>query len=163
MLSANSPVANVTLKKIYSRLPNVVVSEFRIHESQLNTKRMLDLMAMGSVAGDSWPLYMHTVTRILRDMRLEQQALGEDGFSYADFKRRLIEESLVGSQLGPLQQRLDALESFMVQGHATTTRLRSGEGKDAKNGTFAKSIKTVDNTWTPEVRELCSIWMKGYC
>ncbi|KAJ6788802.1 hypothetical protein PWT90_02805 [Aphanocladium album] len=145
-----APTNRLKIEKVYSCLPNVVVSEFRIHESQLNTKRMLDLMAMGSVAGDSWPLYMHTVTRILRDMRLQQQALGEDGFNYEDFKRRLTEEGLVGTQLGPLQQRLDALESFMVPGHATKTRLRSGEGNKAKVGKFAKGGRTVDKTWTPK-------------
>lgn len=115
---------------------------------------MLDLMAVGSVAGDSWPLYMHSVTRILRNMRLEQQATGEEGFNYGEFKARLTDESLIGSQLGPLQQRLDALESFMVSHQATQTRLRTGQGKWARNGTFSKSPKTVDNTWNPKVRKL---------
>ena len=134
---------------MYSCLPNVVVSDFRIHESQLNTKRMLDLMAMGSAAGDAWPLYMHTVTRILRDMRLEQQQrLENDGFNYGDFKRRLTEQTLVGGQLGPLQQRLDALESFMAPIDATKTRLQGGNGK---HGRFVKGEKTVDKTWKPKV------------
>lgn len=128
------------------------MTDFRIHESQLNTKRMLDLMAMGSAGGDAWPLYMHTVLRILRQMRLDQQALGEEGFNYGEFKRLLTGESLGGPQLGPLQQRLDALESFMAPIDATRTRLRSGEGKRARVGTFVKSAKTVDETWTPKVR-----------
>ncbi|KAM3486243.1 hypothetical protein MY8738_000745 [Beauveria namnaoensis] len=155
--------SNPAVKKIYSCLPNVVVQEFRIHDSQLNTKRMLDLMAMGSVAGDAWPLYMHTVTRILRNMRLEQQALGEDGFSYGDFKRRLTDEGLVGTQLGPLQQRLDALESFMVPDHATQTRLRSGTGKKTQIGRFAKGAKTIDTTWTPKSGRLTIVDLSCPC
>ncbi|KAM3438273.1 hypothetical protein MY4824_003295 [Beauveria thailandica] len=155
--------SNPAVKKIYSCLPNVVVQEFRIHDSQLNTKRMLDLMAMGSVAGDAWPLYMHTVTRILRNMRLEQQALGEDGFSYGDFKRRLTDEGLVGTQLGPLQQRLDALESFMVPDHATQTRLRSGTGKKTQTGKFAKGAKTIDKTWTPKSGRLTIVDLSCPC
>ncbi|KAJ3493353.1 hypothetical protein NLG97_g4788 [Lecanicillium saksenae] len=158
-----APTNRVKIEKIYSCLPNVVVSEFRIHESQLNTKRMLDLMAMGSVAGDSWPLYMHSVTRILREMRLQQQALGEDGFSYEDFKRRLADESLIGTQLGPLQQRLDALESFMVPGHATKTRLQTGEGKKAKIGMFAKGPKTFDKTWIPKAGQLTIVDLSCPC
>ncbi|KAM3564825.1 hypothetical protein ARSEF4850_001652 [Beauveria asiatica] len=155
--------SNPAVKKIYSCLPNVVVQEFRIHDSQLNTKRMLDLMAMGSAAGDAWPLYMHTVTRILRNMRLEQQALGEDGFSYGDFKRRLTDEGLVGTQLGPLQQRLDALESFMVPDHATQTRLRSGTGKKTQTAKFAKGAKTIDKTWTPKSGRLTIVDLSCPC
>ncbi|OAA52365.1 hypothetical protein BBO_00206 [Beauveria brongniartii RCEF 3172] len=158
-----APTNRVKIEKIYSCLPNVVVQEFRIHDSQLNTKRMLDLMAMGSVAGDAWPLYMHTVTRILRNMRLEQQALGEDGFSYGDFKRRLTDEGLVGTQLGPLQQRLDALESFMVPDHATQTRLRSGTGKKTQIGKFAKGAKTIDKTWTPKSGRLTIVDLSCPC
>lgn len=110
---------------------------------------MLDLMVMGSAAGEAWPLYMHTVTRILREMRLEQQRRGKDeGFNYGDFKRRLTGQALVGGQLGPLQQRLDALESFMVPIDATETRL---QGYDGKHGRFAKGVKTVDKTWKPTV------------
>ncbi|KAM3548072.1 hypothetical protein MY1884_009327 [Beauveria asiatica] len=155
--------SNPAVKKIYSCLPNVVVQEFRIHDSQLNTKRMLDLMAMGSAAGDAWPLYMHTVTRILRNMRLEQQALGEDGFSYGDFKRRLTDEGLVGTQLGPLQQRLDALESFMVPDHATQTRLRSGTGKKTQTAKFAKGAKTIDKTWAPKSGRLTIVDLSCPC
>ncbi|XWW98757.1 hypothetical protein V2A60_006759 [Cordyceps javanica] len=158
-----APTNRVNIEKIYSTLPNVVVTDFKIHESQLNTKRMLDLMAMGSVAGDGWPLYMHTVTRILREMRLEQQTSGKRGFSYEDFKRRLTDERLDGPQLGPLQQRLDALESFMVAGHATKTRLRSGVGKQAKVGIFTTGNSSVDETWTPEAGLLTIVDLSCPC
>ena len=128
------------------------MKNFQIHETQLNTERMLDLMAMGSVTGDHWPLYMHTVTRILRDMRLEQQDSGEDGFDYGKFKLRLTDEGLIGSQLGPLQQRLDALESFMVPQHTTKAKLTSSTGKGAKSGKSRLAVKSIDDTWVPKVR-----------
>ncbi|OAQ95714.1 hypothetical protein LLEC1_04041, partial [Akanthomyces lecanii] len=156
-----APTNRVQIEKVYSCLPNVVVSDFRIHESQLNTKRMLDLMAMGSAAGDAWPLYMHTVTRILRDMRLEQQKRRkEEGFNYGDFKRRLTGQALVGGQLGPLQQRLDALESFMVPIDATQTRL---QGWDGKHGRFPKSESTVDKTWKPNAGQLTIVDLSCPC
>ena len=47
-------------------------------------------------------------------MRLEQQDSGEDELDYNKLKVRLTDEGLIGLQLGSLQQRLDALESFMV-------------------------------------------------
>ncbi|OAA64778.1 hypothetical protein ISF_04188 [Cordyceps fumosorosea ARSEF 2679] len=160
-----APTNRVNIQRIYSCLPNVVVSDFRIHESQLNTGRMLDLMAMGSVAGDSWPLYMHSVTRILREMRLEQQSHGVDGgFDYGDFKRRLTDEALIGTQLGPLQQRLDALESFMVPGEATQTRLRSGQGKYAEVGRFAQRAgPSADRTWVPKAGQLTIVDLSCPC
>lgn len=74
---------------------------------------MLDLMAVGQGDG-SMPLYMHTVKRILRDMRLQQQTT-RTGFDYPEFKRKVLSASLTPGQLEPLKQRLDTLESFMPQ------------------------------------------------
>lgn len=72
---------------------------------------MLDLMAVGQDNGPL-PLYMHTVQRILREMRVEQQNLGA-GFDYAGFKGKILDSGLTPGQLEPLKQRLDTLESFM--------------------------------------------------
>lgn len=72
---------------------------------------MLDLMAVGQDNGPL-PLYMHTVQRILRVMRVEQQSRGT-GFDYAGFKTRILDSGLTPGQLEPLKQRLDTLESFM--------------------------------------------------
>jgi hypothetical protein len=58
------------------------------------------------------PLYVHTIYRILREMRIRQQALG-GSFDYCEFKRELMDSGLSPTQLGPLNQRLDTLESFM--------------------------------------------------
>jgi hypothetical protein len=87
----------------------------RLNESDLNTKRMLDLMAV--TTGGNLPLYLHVAQRILRDMRADQQRTGS-GFSYSEFKQRLHAENLTEMQLSPLKQRLETLESFMVESQA---------------------------------------------
>ncbi len=58
-----------SLQRIYSDLPNVEIEELRFNESDLNTKRMLDLMAVNSSHG--MPLYMSVINRILRELRIE--------------------------------------------------------------------------------------------
>lgn len=70
------------------------------------------------------PLYLHVVTRILRDLRLVQQATN-GSFSYTAFKKALANEDLSPGQRGPLQQRLDTLESFMIKQPASTERSTS--------------------------------------
>lgn len=73
---------------------------------------MLDLMAVGE---GGMPLYLHVVIRILRDMRVNQQKTGS-GFNYSIFKEHLEVADLTPAQRGPLNQRLDTLESFMTHG-----------------------------------------------
>ncbi|KAJ4859208.1 hypothetical protein T069G_07475 [Trichoderma breve] len=101
------------IKSIYSKLPNVSVEELRINQSDLNTKRMMDLMAVSSIQG-GMPLYLHVAQRILRELRTEEQSNGTT-FNYREFKRRLMDETLAVGQLQPLTQRLETLESFMVK------------------------------------------------
>ncbi|KJZ70114.1 hypothetical protein HIM_10484 [Hirsutella minnesotensis 3608] len=68
------------------------------------------------------------VTRILRDLRLAQQST--DGpFSYTAFKRALSNEDLTPGQRSPLQQRLDTLESFMIQQVASSGQIASKKKK----------------------------------
>lgn len=67
---------NVWKQLLYEGLPNVKVQELRLSQSDLNTQRMLDLMAISSVQGGSLPLYFHVVIRILRELRLQQQQNG---------------------------------------------------------------------------------------
>ncbi|OTA01634.1 hypothetical protein A9Z42_0019560 [Trichoderma parareesei] len=99
------------IKAIYSDLPDVVVEELRINQSDLDTRKMMELMAVSSVQG-SIPLYLHVVQRILKDLRIEEQLNGTT-FNYREFKSRLTDAALAPGQLGPLQQRLDNLESFL--------------------------------------------------
>lgn len=120
---ASNPAASVrvlcaptnisTMRRTYANM-NVTVEPLRIRERDLNTKRMVDLMAVK--VGGSMPLYMHVVNRILRDLRIEQQSKphGAQFFKYKAFKSRLAAEDLTDHQRTPLDQRLDTLESFMA-------------------------------------------------
>jgi hypothetical protein len=61
-------------------------------------------------------------------MRIVQQETNR-AFSYAEFKRRVMDMTMTPAQLGPLNQRLDTLESFMS---------KADKGKKG-------------NDWTPKV------------
>jgi hypothetical protein len=124
---------------------NVEVEPLRINESDLNTTRMLDLMAVNNDDGPM-PLYMHTVYRILRDMRIEQQE-NDTAFSYADFKTRVAETRMSPGQLVPLTQRLETLESFMP-------RKQIGVTGGAKLQGNSKASKQRGNDWTSKVSSL---------
>ncbi|KAF5227317.1 hypothetical protein FAUST_11858 [Fusarium austroamericanum] len=135
------------IKRIYSDLPNVTVEMLRINQSDLNTQRMLDLMAVSSVKGSSLPLYLHVVSRILRDMRIKQQASGSE-FDYATFKGLVMREDLKEGQMVPLQQRLETLESFMVPGQTSAS----------KSGTAGQGI-----SWTLKAGQLTIVDLSCPC
>ncbi|KAF5570113.1 P-loop containing protein [Fusarium pseudoanthophilum] len=78
-----------------------------------NVAAPVNLMAVSSIQGGGLPLYLHVVSRILRDMRIAQQQTNS-AFDYKAFKTAIGKESLTEGQLLPLQQRLQTLESFMV-------------------------------------------------
>lgn len=101
---------------------------------------MLDLMAVGQDSGPV-PLYMHTVKRILREMRLLQQKAGSQ-FEYKDFKKRILTSGLLPGQLEPLKQRLDTLESFMPPQQAAVHK--KGKVKQANS-------LGLGSDWTPKV------------
>lgn len=132
----------------YSRF-NIKVEPLQIDQTSLNTKRMLDLMAVGQENGPI-PLYMHTVQRILREMRLLQQET-KSPFDYHMFKKKVLEAALLPSQLEPLTQRLDTLESFMplkqVKLQETSNK---GKSKAQTKGEGQSKIK--GSNWTPKVR-----------
>ncbi|KAK0723672.1 hypothetical protein B0T21DRAFT_294281, partial [Apiosordaria backusii] len=130
------------LKAIYQEYPNVTVEELRFDEYSLNTRRMLDLMA---VSDGNLPLYLHVVQRILRDLRLAQQHNGSS-FDYGAFKQKLSEENLAPQQLAPLKQRLETLESFMVESQAKKGP-RLGGKKKKKSKVPASTAPGTD--WTP--------------
>ncbi|KAI1433787.1 hypothetical protein GGR50DRAFT_666429 [Xylaria sp. CBS 124048] len=102
------------VKESYSGLSNVTVEPLRLDQAELNTKRMLELMAFDP---SSQPLYVQVIQRILREMRLDQQEEG-NAFSYQTFTNKLGEVQFMGEQKRALQQRLDTLESFMVPSQA---------------------------------------------
>lgn len=86
-------------------------------------------MAIKSEEG-SIPLYIHTVNRILREMRLSQQATGVP-FDYQTFKSEILAADLTSSQLAPLNQRLASLESFMPR----MTNSAKGKRRQSSKGT----------------------------
>ncbi|KAI6377322.1 hypothetical protein MCOR25_002577 [Pyricularia grisea] len=154
-----APTNIKTIRRVYSRIPHVTVEPLRLNESDLNTKRMMSLMAVDDTQGI--PLYLHVIQRILRDLRLEQQKQPDraDGrvapFQYAKFKMLLEQENMTPAQLAPLKQRLDTLESFMVgkQVHAYNS---------ANVGVAPKKIKARKNEqgtdWSPEAQTACSLF-----
>ncbi|KAH9893776.1 hypothetical protein F4778DRAFT_748452 [Xylariomycetidae sp. FL2044] len=142
------PPSNIgNLRNIYSRLPHISVEELRLDQSNLNTKRMLDLMAVGN---GSMPLYMQVVQRILREMRVQQQA-HQRAFDYSVFRQKLLQEDLTEAQKAPLLQRLETLESFMVADHVVT---RKGQPKTR----LAQGTR-----WTPKEGELTIVDLSCPC
>jgi hypothetical protein len=135
-------------QRIYQHLPNVAVEELRINQSDLNTQRMLNLMAISSVNG-AMPLYLHVVVRILRDLRIHQQNT-KTTFDYGMFKRLLDDESLTEGQSAPLKQRLETLESFMVKTQADSYKMAK-QRAPAGNKKKSKKGSMFGNDWTPQV------------
>ncbi|KAJ5817144.1 hypothetical protein N7447_009377 [Penicillium robsamsonii] len=133
-----APTNILTIQKTYSRF-NIKVEPLQIDQADLTTKRMLDLMAVGQDSGPV-PLYMHTVQRILREMRVLQQKSGSQ-FDYKDFKKRILSSGLLPGQIAPLKQRLDTLESFMHPQQVTLNK--KGNGKKA-------NPRGAGSNWTPK-------------
>lgn len=127
---------------------NVQVEELCIDQTDLNTKRMLDLMAVNTE--DRMPLYLHAINRILRDLRMVQQKTGEK-FNYAEFKRQVMATDMTAAQLAPLNQRLETLESFMPKSQVAVPAATALKKKAAKN------VAVEGNNWDVKVcRELSS-------
>ncbi|KAH0494493.1 hypothetical protein TgHK011_001110 [Trichoderma gracile] len=129
------------IKEIYAHLPEVVVEELRINQSDLDTRKMMELMAVSSVQG-SIPLYLHVVQRILKDLRIEEQLDGTT-FNYREFKSRLIDAALAPGQLAPLQQRLENLESFMVKEQVVQIAHKKALQSQGKGNSWESTAKTA--------------------
>ncbi|KAJ6115267.1 hypothetical protein N7486_001045 [Penicillium sp. IBT 16267x] len=141
-----------TIKGIYSRFKNIAVETLQIDQANLNTKRMMDLMAVGKENG-AIPLYMHTVQRVLREMREIQQSTGSS-FDYADFKRRILGSGLLPGQLEPLKQRLDTLESFMPLEQVNLS---------GTFGTQKPKFKGAGPSWIPKASQLTVVDLSCPC
>ncbi|KAK7512949.1 hypothetical protein IWZ03DRAFT_351691 [Phyllosticta citriasiana] len=88
----------------------VEVGVLRLSEGDLSAKRMLTLMALEGKEGKV-PLYMEVIHRILRDMGAAAQ--GRRGFDYRRFRQLLDAEHFTSDQRGPLNLRMQLLESLM--------------------------------------------------
>lgn len=106
---------------------------------------MLDLMAV-NVENGPMPLYLHSINRILREMRIEQQALG-GSFKYAEFKKRVEDTDLTLHQKVALEQRLDTLESFMDKSQTTLMGTKVSKKRETKQvvGGNDWTIKVIIN------------------
>ncbi|KAL2871436.1 uncharacterized protein BJX67DRAFT_389062 [Aspergillus lucknowensis] len=139
-----------TIQKTYQRF-NIRVEPLQIDQEDLNTKRMLDLMAAGQGNGTA-PLYIHTVQRILREMRILQQSSGSK-FDYWGFKQRILGSNLAAGQLEPLQQRLTLLESFMSS-HQVTTANHTNE---------RQPVRHTGPSWAPKPSQLTIVDLSCPC
>ncbi|KAH6872055.1 hypothetical protein B0T10DRAFT_522595 [Thelonectria olida] len=153
------PTNTETIKKIYSCLPNVSVQELRFSQDNLNTKRMLNLMAAHPGQGGRMPLYLHTVMRVLRELRIHQQRQGV-GFDYQAFRKALEAETLTEAQSVPLYQRLETLESFMVKQNANTP----GPVKQKRKMNASSSVEHHKGAdWTPVSGQLTVVDLSCPC
>lgn len=104
-------------------------------------------------SGVALPLYMSVIERILRELRELQQENGKP-FNYRLFKERVKEAALTDAQLAPLQQRLETLESFMVDKQAKSYDIfvkgRKGKGFQAEERKVKKG-PAIGNDWAPKV------------
>ena len=103
------------MEAAYRRIPgsdknNLHIQPLYLKPHHLTTERMKRLMAFGDATRDP-PLYMQTLIKTLRQMALETN--GDSSFNYDEFRRRIFTETFTGHQSGPLELRLDLLESFM--------------------------------------------------
>lgn len=148
-----APTNIATIRRTYAGLPNVSIEPLSIREQDLTTKRMMDLMAVKK--GETMPLYMHVVNRVLRELRLRQQQTGES-FNYRAFKALLAREDLTESQRVPLAQRLETLESFMapLQEVAVTQK---------KKKAVAAVAKPAGNEWSPRAGQLTIVDLSCPC
>ena len=96
------------LQYSYKDITGVKVHKFRLRPRDLNVDSILNMMSVDQ--SQSPPLYIGQITRILRELA----SSSPNGFDYREFKRHLEKSPLTRAQQGPLRQRLDLLESFLV-------------------------------------------------
>lgn len=117
-----SPSNYIALAELYGQITGVVVRPFKLHPSDLNISIMLTLMSVDSTSNP--PLYLGTVTKILRQMATESS----HGFDYVKFRRILDKSGLDSKQVPFLHQRLDLLESFLdLKNETTKPEFKAGE------------------------------------
>ncbi len=107
---------------------------------------MLDLMAV--TTGGNLPLYLHVAQRILRDLRVGQQKT-DTGFDYSAFKQMLALENLTEMQLAPLKQRLDTLESFMVESQAKAYNMFAPATQTPRKSRKPPPVTSRGTSWKP--------------
>ncbi|KAH7095234.1 hypothetical protein FB567DRAFT_586564 [Paraphoma chrysanthemicola] len=103
---------------------NIKVMPLDLRPSHLNVERMQVLMAVGK-EGDLF-LYMNVLMSILRNMAIANEGIGK--FNYGEFATKLAEAGLTDMQSGPMNMRLDLLESYVdVPPRPIVSRSKSGK------------------------------------
>ncbi|KAI1363206.1 hypothetical protein F5Y08DRAFT_354724 [Xylaria arbuscula] len=143
-----SPTNLRAIKESYAQLENVTVEALRLDQSDLNTRRMMELMAFDRAQ----PLYASVIQRILRDMRLSQQDK-PGSFNYREFTTKLDNEPLSPDQKRGLRQRLDTLQSFMVADQIKPFMWGEKKGASKRAGT----------NWEPKAGELLIVDLSCPC
>ncbi|KAB2574822.1 hypothetical protein DBV05_g6553 [Lasiodiplodia theobromae] len=109
-----SPSNYWRLHQAYSKIEDpkrcLRVKRMKLKPRHLNVERMLALMAFNESSGRV-PLYMEVINKILREMATSAQQSFQ--FDYRHFMRLLDQERLTPDQKGPMNLRLQLLESFM--------------------------------------------------
>lgn len=114
--------SNPSITALYKKKPNVTVIPFKIDPASLTVNTILKLMAVDE--SGKMPLYLATLTRILREINV--QFGGK--FSYKAFKDKIAQYQFDPTQRCMLQLRLDLLESFLdLQGNAPQPKFKPGE------------------------------------
>ncbi|PGH03670.1 hypothetical protein GX51_03934 [Blastomyces parvus] len=154
------------MERLYTNMPGLAdgaskpkVSRLYFREDQLTLGMIKDLMA---VSGEGTPpLYMEIVTKVLRQMA--EEAFDRRGIDFNAFRRRLDAEDLIKGQLGPLNMRLNLLESFLEKTHQKKpVRGRAlGKGRKGENiWDFQPGSLTIIDLSCPFVDEndACSLF-----
>ncbi|KAL1862759.1 hypothetical protein Daus18300_008403 [Diaporthe australafricana] len=155
-----APTNIAAIRRTYAGLPNVTIEPLSIREQDLTTKRMMDLMAVRK--GETMPLYMHVVNRLLRDLRLRQQQNGTP-FDYQAFRKLLAREDLTDSQRVPLNQRLETLESFMAPRAGAVPQQQQQQQQKTKKKAAAAGAKPAGNDWAPRAGQLTIVDLSCPC
>lgn len=152
-----SPTNLTAMKALYTKIPGLptgasrpVVLPFLLHERYLNVGRLMALMAAGTVEGPM-PLYMQTVLQVLREMAMKAQATESIGIDYAAFKRRILAKDLAPGQLGPLNLRLELLESFIKFSDPLAFGVNSKKKSKGNDWTHAPGSLTIVDLSCPFV------------
>lgn len=93
------------------------------------------------------PLYLHLISRILRELRLEQQQK-KTSFSYSLFKQKVSSVQITPAQMSPLNQRLDTLESFMPKSQTKAQFYSSSFSRSSNLSSVSNKSEEKGNDWS---------------
>ncbi|KAI9766483.1 MAG: hypothetical protein M1835_007179 [Candelina submexicana] len=146
-----SPSNQWRMRDLYTNLPGLPpgckkpdVQPLLLKEEHLTTTRMMNLMAVSGGDGPV-PLYVEIIFKLLKEMAIESR--GASGVNYSAFKTRLGKAGFSRDQNGPLNLRLELLESFMepiATPSAPRPALKKGQPQ------HASKIKASLDSWAFE-------------